>query len=49
MTPVPRRERRRRLAIALAALLAAAALAGYGFWISLAGRPLMKTHVLEGE
>jgi serine/threonine-protein kinase len=30
-------------------LLLFAALAAYGFWISLAGRPLMKAHVLEGE
>jgi len=29
-------------------LLLFAAIAGYGFWISLAGRPLMKSHVLDG-
>ena len=29
-------------------LLFFAATAGYGFWISLAGRPLVKSHVLEG-
>jgi hypothetical protein len=29
-------------------LLFFAAIAGYGFWISLAGRPLVKSHVLEG-
>jgi len=28
-------------------LLLFAAIAGYGFWISLAGRPLVKSHVLE--
>jgi hypothetical protein len=30
-------------------LLLFAALAAYGFWISLAGRPLMKSDVLEGS
>jgi len=29
-------------------LLLFAAIAGYGFWISLAGRPLVESHLLEG-